>query len=57
MLFTFAIFSNFVNGCIRSLRFYANATTKKTYSSMQALLSSRPPPVTRPGGPVGRLAE
>jgi hypothetical protein len=28
---------------IRSPRFYTNATTKKTYSSMQALLSSRRP--------------
>jgi hypothetical protein len=45
LLFTFSIFSNFVNECkpIRSLRFYTNATTKKTYSSVQALLSSRRP--------------
>jgi hypothetical protein len=45
LLLTFAIFSNFVNECkpIRSPRFYTNATTKKTYSSVQALLSSPPP--------------
>jgi hypothetical protein len=45
LLLTFAIFSNFVNECkpIRSPRFYTNATTKKTNSSVQDLLSSRRP--------------
>jgi hypothetical protein len=48
LLLTFAIFSNFVNECkpIRSPRFYTIATTKKTYSSVQALFA---PPVTQEG--------
>lgn len=52
LLFTFAIFSDFVNRCkpIRSLHFYMIAMEKKTYGSVQALLFPR-----NPGGAACRL--